>query len=224
MVYTQELNLDGVHPSWMSILNPIWKKHEVSIIKFLDQEEETFGKELKIFPPANNVFEAFKHCPLENTKVLILGMDPYINEGEAHGLAFSVQEGKKMPPSLNNILKELHREYGGIKRTDKDLTDWANQGVLLLNTALTVRHGCSGSHLKIWDSFMKEVVGTIGRMENKLVCMLWGNHAHQYETLLGTHHILKHSHPSPLSRKPFVGNGHFSKCDHILGEKCIKWL
>lgn len=210
------INLEGIKLSWRELIEPIWNEHKDRIISYLSKED-------KFYPPADNVFECFKYFEVSELKVIILGMDPYINEGEAHGLAFSVKYGKKMPPSLNNIFKELYREYG-IQRTHKDLTDWAEQGVLLLNTALTVRAGSSGSHIKIWEPFMNDLISCIGSRSSNIVCMLWGKNAQKFEFCFNNNIVLKHTHPSPLSRKPFVGNGHFSECDKHFETALLKWV
>jgi len=191
-------------------LNPIWNQHKSAIEKCIEEEIHKY----QIFPPLSSVFNAFTlSCPA--VKVVIIGQDPYHNKGEAHGLAFSVQQGK-MPPSLRNIFKELNREYG-IMRTNTDLSDWASQGVLLLNTALTVRENCPGSHIHIWKPFTSEVIKMLGGMSG-IVFMLWGKHAQQYECMIDNKNnlVLKHSHPSPLARKSFIGNNHFSQCNAYL--------
>lgn len=218
------ITLTGIHESWLDIIEPLWKKHGVVINNHLEKETAI------IFPEVDDVFRVFKITPKDHVRVCILGMDPYINQGEAHGLAFSIKTSKRCPQSLNNIFKELAREYPEFpKRTNKDLTDWAQQGVLLLNTALTVRQGSSGSHLSIWKRFMTELFTAIAASLEGVVYILWGNHAQQFEHLIDTETnlILKHSHPSPLSRKPFVGNGHFKKCNDFLvsrNKQAIMWV
>lgn len=210
---------------WHDIVFPVWEKYTGNVNAKLAVQSK------KIYPPCENVFEAFTKVHVADFKVCIIGMDPYINEGEAHGLAFSVyNDSKKCPPSLSNIFKELHREYPDVpKRTNKNLTDWAEQGVLLLNTALTVLEGESGSHMHIWRDFMQELFANIAGKNKNIVYILWGNHAHKYENMIDTKNnlVLKHSHPSPLSRKPFVGNGHFSECNDYLisiGKTPIEWV
>ena len=213
--------------SWKTILDPVWSKHSIHVQDALLEEKRKFGDILAILPEEKDMFNAFTLCPYEKLKVIILGMDPYIHKNEAHGLAFSVDKGK-MPPSLRNIFKEIHRCFGTM-RTNTNLTDWAQQGVLLLNTALTVREGCSGSHTKIWRSFTHDIVKKLGETCSNCVFILWGKHAQEFEFLINGEQnlVLKHSHPSPLSRKPFVGNNHFILCNEYLrahGKNEIMWL
>ena len=182
---------------------------------------------LEVFPPENERFAAFTHFQRRDLRVVILGQDPYIHLGEAHGLAFSVPNGCKMPPSLRNIFKELERAYG-VKRTATDLTDWARQGVLLLNTALTVREGCSGSHSKLWFPYMHHFMKRLGEESTGVVFMLWGNHAQSYRHLINeeANLVLTWTHPSPLSRKSFVGCDHFETANRYLqgrGKERITW-
>lgn len=217
------------HPimSWSTILDPVWSKHSIQVQNALLEEKQEFGDILSILPDEKDIFNAFTLCPYEKLNVIILGMDPYIHKNEAHGLAFSVEKGK-MPPSLRNIFKEIHRSFG-VMRTNTNLTDWAQQGVLLLNTALTVREGCSGSHAKIWKSFTYDILKTLGTSCSHCVFMLWGKHAQEFEHLINTEKnlVLKHSHPSPLSRRTFVGNNHFVLCNEYLksfGKNEINWL
>lgn len=212
---------------WSDILDPIWEKHRACIEKSLQEEETKFCDVLEIFPPKPQIFRAFNLCPFQNLHVVIVGMDPYIRKHEAHGLAFSVAQGKT-PPSLRNIFKELERCYGKT-RTNTNLTDWAEQGVLLLNTALTVREGCSGSHVGIWKDFTQDLMAKLGSTSKHCVFMLWGKHAQAFEHLIHPEDnlVLKHSHPSPLARKPFVGNNHFVKCNDYLvhhGKPPIHWV
>lgn len=207
--------LEHVHPSWKPVLTALWAKYGGRITEIL------CGEGAVIYPKVDNVFEAFRLCSLDDLKVVILGMDPYIHPGEAHGLAFSVAgKPKKMPPSLRNIFKELAREYG-VTRRDMNLTDWAQQGVLLLNTSLTVRMGETGSHIKVWKDFMTEFMKWLGGHTRDVVFLLWGNHAIGFEKWIDKQHnlVLTHTHPSPLSRKPFVGNAHFTTCNAFLEER-----
>jgi uracil-DNA glycosylase len=170
--------------------------------------------------------------PLEDLKVVILGQDPYHKKGEANGLCFSVPSGMKIPPSLRNVFKELDKSFGGGGgggvRKNPDLSDWARQGVLLLNTGLTVREHSPGSHAGVWKDFTRAVVEYAGSFGG-VVFMLWGAHAQSFEDCIDAERnlVLKHSHPSPLSRKPFVGCGHFERCNEYLLEKrgaCIRWV
>lgn len=220
---------------WNKMLRALWSNYGERIERFLKEDHERYSEAFDIYPKVDDIFRAFKECSLEDMRVVIIGQDCYINPGEAHGLAFSVKSGGatggavKMPPSLRNIFKEIQAEYGGERRENMDLTDWARQGVLLLNTALTVRQSCSGSHVYIWKDFTTELMLRLGRSCKGSVFMLWGNHAQEYEKYIdGVNNlILKHSHPSPLSRKPFVGNNHFKRCNEYLvdrGKNEIFWV
>lgn len=203
--------------SWQ--LDQIWGKHRTRI--------ETYFTHT-IYPPRDEMFKAFEYFELRDMRACILGLDPYQNEGLAHGLAFSVQrEAQKMPPSLRNIFKEIQRDMGGALRKDTDLSDWAVQGVLLLNTALSVEAGKSGSHVKLWEEFTQDLMRHIGSEAKHCVFMLWGNNALKYREYIDEtrNMVLTHSHPSPLSRKPFTC-GHFSVCNDYLethGKSRIKW-
>lgn len=215
------------YSDWRPVLQPIIDEYGSEIEEQINADIKTFGGDLKIYPPCEDLFAAFRATSLANTKVVILGMDPYINPDEAHGLAFSVKNGK-MTPSLRNIFKELDRSYGTM-RTNTDLTDWAQQGVLLLNTALTVRQGASGSHTKFWANFSIKLMWWLGDNSQGRVFILWGNHAKQFESHINKKNnlVLTWTHPSPLSRKPFVGCDHFVKCNEYLSNLCktpINWI
>lgn len=189
---------------------------------------------LKIYPPKSLIFNSFNQFNISKLKVLIIGLDPYIREGQAMGLSFSVPKGVRIPPSLRNIFKEIDRTTEYIsktqKRTNGDLTEWARQGVLLLNTALTVFEGKTGSHKKIWNDFTKYILNYINKECEPIVCMLWGRDAEKYKVLIDNtkHHILIGGHPSPLNRtNPFIGNNHFILCNKKLnewGKPQIEWV
>ena len=181
------------------------------------------------YPEYNNIFNAFNHLKYEDVKVVILGQDPYHGEGEAHGLAFSVPQGVKIPPSLNNIFKELNNDLG-IKRTKTDLSDWVDQGVLLLNSVLTVTKDTPGSHKDIgWQEFSDYVISKLNERKIPVVFVLWGNYAISKEKLITNpiHHVIKSPHPSPFSaRKGFFGSKPFSKINDYLQKDYhyqIKW-
>jgi uracil-DNA glycosylase len=197
--------------SWSPILVELCEKHD-NIHKVFDDTN------LQILPKPDQIFNAFKFFDIENTNVVNIGQDPYATPGDAMGLAFSVNSyERRMPPSLLNIFKEINNEYD-FMRTDRNLTDWAESGVLLLNTALTVKEYCPGSHLKIWQPFTQDLINILSKKVKNIVYILWGAHAQSYEDLLDSENnlILKHSHPSPLSRKPFVGNNHFKLANDYL--------
>ncbi len=183
----------------------------------------------QIYPPMNDIFNAFRLTSYQNTKVVILGQDPYINKNEAHGLAFSVNKGIKVPPSLQNIYKEIVSDVGGRISTHGCLEKWARQGVLLLNTTLTVREKCSNSHKgKGWETFTDNVIKQLNEKDIPVVFLLWGNHAKSKQLFITNpnHLILTASHPSPLARGAFFGCKHFSKANEFLaqrGQEKIDW-
>ena len=187
---------------------------------FLQDQLKTYGEDFSIYPPRNLVLNCFYKTQERNLKVVILGQDPYINENQAMGLAFSVPSETKLPPSLKNIYKKLN------KNTDNgDLTHWAEQGVLLLNTALTVRSGKSNSHSKIWKDFTNQVIQYISNSHENIIFMLWGKNAYDKLHLINSdkHHVLISSHPSPLSyTKQMQGFPSFKDCNHF--EECNKIL
>ena len=181
-----------------------------------------------VFPPDQDVFNAFRSCPLNLLKVVILGQDPYHGEGQAHGLAFSVPGNQKLPPSLRNIFKEL-RDDLGIKNTNGDLTSWARQGILLLNTVLTVNQAAANSHRgQGWEEFTDAVIRKLGERQESLIFVLWGNPAIKKKILIGEHHtVLQSPHPSPLSSyRGFFGSRPFSMINKVLqnaGKTAVDW-
>ena len=197
---------------------------------FLDKEYALYGDDVPTFPPKPLIFNCFNFFDVKGTRVVILGQDPYIKEGEAMGLSFSVPEGKRVPPSLRNVIKEINQSMDKDKSLKNgDLTPWAKQGVLLLNTALTVRMGKSNSHgkSKLWDGFTEMILDHINKNCENVVFMLWGNHAMYYEKYIDTdkHTVLKCGHPSPLNRSnPFLGNGHFVECNKKLSENNLSQI
>ena len=178
-----------------------------------------------ISPAIENIFNAFKYCNFESTKVVIFGQDPYFQSGIANGLAFSVDEDQIIPASLKNIYKEIKDDIGPSKNKSGCLKSWAKQGVLLLNTALTVEVSKPGSHSNIgWDNFIYDIIKLINNKPN-VVFILWGNHAQKYIRYLNNknHLILYGPHPSPLSAyRGFFGSKHFSKCNNYLKRKNLK--
>lgn len=198
------------------------------ISKFVDFERSQ-GK--VVFPPAEDVFNAFTSTAFDNVKVVVLGQDPYHSEGQAHGLSFSVLPGIKIPPSLKNIYKELHQDIQGFEVPKHGcLQSWAEQGVLLLNTVLTVEQGNAHSHSKIgWEIFTDKIIHTLDQQKQGLVFLLWGSHAQKKGKLIDRHkhHVLTSAHPSPLSaHRGFLGCGHFSQTNVLLkaqGHSPIHW-
>ena len=224
-----------MYSNLISYLDPEWQellKDELNslnfakIISFLNSQTAT------IYPPKELIFNAFNLCKPSDLKVIIIGQDPYHNAGEAMGLAFSVPSDVKIPPSLKNIFKELFDDLDCDIFTSRssDLTSWANQGVLLLNTALTVEQNSPVSHSKIgWQIFTAGVIRVINAKFDHCVFMLWGNHAKNLASLIDPkrHMILEAAHPSPLARGAFFGSRHFSQCNAYLlahGKAKINWL
>ena len=204
---------------WDYILEEEFKKeYYVKLREFLINEYKTN----LIFPNKYNIFEALKKTSYKDTKVLILGQDPYHGEGQAHGLAFSVQPNVKIPPSLLNIYKELRDDIGCYIPNNGYLLPWANQGVLLLNTVLTVRAHEANSHKnKGWEIFTDEIIKILNKRKDPVIFVLWGANARKKKEFIDSnrHFILEAPHPSPLSAsKGFFGCNHFSKINKILIE------
>lgn len=202
------------------------KEYFKKLTTFVDNEYEN----KTIFPPRDSVMNSMKYTPYKYVKVVIVGQDPYHGEGEAHGLSFSVNPGIAIPPSLKNIYKELNRDLGLYIPNNGYLLKWARQGVLLLNSVLTVQKDTPGSHRgKGWETFTDEVIKLVNEKETPVVFLLWGNYAKEKKALITNpkHLILESSHPSPFSvRYGFDGCGHFSKANEFLkanGENTIDW-
>lgn len=202
------------------------QEYYIKLRDFLETEYET----ATVFPAKEDIFNALKLTAYCNTKVVILGQDPYHGEGQAHGLAFSVKPGVTAPPSLVNIFKELHSDVGTFIPNNGYLVPWAKQGVLLLNTALTVREGEANSHRgRGWEKFTDRVIALLNEHEQPLIFILWGRNALAKEELITNlrHMILRAPHPSPLSAsRGFFGCKHFSKTNILLetaGEQPIDW-
>ena len=202
------------------------KSYYINLRQFLVNEY----KARNIFPNMNNIFNALKLTPYEDVKVVILGQDPYHGAGQAHGLSFSVQPGVRIPPSLLNMYKELQNDLGCYIPNNGYLVPWAKQGVLLLNTVLTVREGEANSHKnKGWENFTDRVISLLNEREKPIVFLLWGNNAKEKIKLITnpSHYILTTVHPSPLSaNRGFMGCKHFSETNEILKslvEKEIDW-
>lgn len=202
------------------------KEYYLALREFL--KSEYFTK--RVYPPMNEIFNALKYTSYENTRVVILGQDPYHGYGQAHGLCFSVKEGVAHPPSLQNIFKELKAELGIEPPISGELTGWAKQGVLLLNTTLTVREATPQSHKgKGWEFLTDTIISHINQKNAPVVFMLWGGNARVKKALITNkkHLILECAHPSPLSAwNGFFGCNHFIKANEFLasnGEKQIDW-
>lgn len=216
------------HPSWKSILKPLFRQDYMRRLSAFVQRER---EQVLVFPPEHLVLNAFKLTAFENIKVVILGQDPYHNDGQAHGLAFSVPDGVALPPSLKNIYTELMSDIPGFKYPSSgNLTKWAEQGVLLLNATLTVRAHQAASHQRQgWEVFTDEVIHLVSQNLEHVVFILWGSYAQKKAVLIDSqkHLILKAVHPSPLSaHRGFFGCKHFSQTNAYLeswGRTPIDW-
>ena len=207
---------------WQEILEGEFEKdYYKSLRKLLIEEYRNY----EVFPKATDIFNAFHYTSYENLKVLILGQDPYHNVGQAHGLAFSVKEGVKIPPSLANIYKELNSDLGLEIPNTGYLKSWADQGIMLLNTTLTVRAHQPMSHSKIgWKIFTNAVIEKINEKKDPVVYILWGNHAKERKEFINNknHLIIEGPHPSPLSaHRGFFGSKPFSRANEFLESKGV---
>ena len=212
--------------SWDELLAPEYEKPYYQQLRaFLKQEYLRSG--VRIFPPMEDLFAAFRETAYEDVRAVLLGQDPYHGYGQAHGLCFSVRKGVEIPPSLCNMFKELQSDLGCIPPKDGDLTLWAKRGVLLLNSVLTVREGQAGSHRgKGWEIFTDRAIELLNEREEPIVFFLWGNYARAKKQLITNpaHLILEAPHPSPLSAsRGFFGCRHFSACNRFLGKNAIDW-
>lgn len=198
------------------------KDYYLRLRTFLKAEYSTRA----IFPDMHSIFSALKLCSRQETKVVILGQDPYHGPGQAHGLAFSVQQGVETPPSLQNIYKELQQDLGCFIPNNGCLTPWARQGVLLLNASLTVRAGAAASHRNAgWEQLTDRIIELVNEKEHPAVFLLWGNHAKEKASLVtdSRHLILAAVHPSPLSaHRGFFGCRHFSQANRFLCEHGLR--
>jgi uracil-DNA glycosylase len=217
-----------IEPSWKEVLQTEFSKSYFEEVAAFLKTEKAQGK--IIYPPGSLIFNAFEKTPFTKLKVVLLGQDPYHGKGQAMGLSFSVPKGVRPPPSLINIFKELHDDVGVPVSATGDLTPWAEQGVMLLNAALTVRAGEPNSHSKIgWHQFTDAVIKKISDEKQGIVFLLWGSFAHQKQELIDQtkHHVLKAAHPSPYSAdKGFFGCRHFSKTNDYLAQQkqeAINW-
>lgn len=208
--------------TWQDALGPQKEAEYFTRLMARVESEREAGK--VIYPPQQDVFNALKYTPLESVKVVILGQDPYHGPDQAHGLCFSVLPGVKTPPSLVNIYKELAADIDGfVIPKHGTLTRWAEQGVLLLNTVLTVEQGKAHSHAKWgWETFTDAVIDAVNRHQQGVVFLLWGSHAQKKGMHIDTskHHVLSAPHPSPLSaHRGFLGCKHFSQTNQLLSSQ-----
>jgi uracil-DNA glycosylase len=212
-----------LEPSWKQALREAFDQPYMRQLREFLRQERAEGKE--IYPPGPLIFNALNLTPLQQVKVVILGQDPYHGPGQAHGLCFSVQPGVPAPPSLVNVFKEMKRDLNIDIPKHGCLQHWAEQGVLLLNTTLTVQRGVAASHAKKgWEPFTDRIIETVSAQCEHVVFLLWGAHAQSKTKLIDPtrHLILKSVHPSPLSaHRGFIGNGHFSKANRFLEDHGI---
>lgn len=216
-----------IEQSWKDALAPEFEKpYFQELVRFLHAEKAA-GK--VIYPPGSLIFRAFDLTPVENVKVVIMGQDPYHGPGQAMGLSFSVPDGIQTPPSLRNIFKEIDDDLGIRMSGRPNLENWARQGVLLLNSVLTVQAGIAASHSRIgWQQFTDAVISYLSAHSKGIVFLLWGRYAQEKAALVDTsrHHVLMAAHPSPLAGGAFFGCRHFSKTNEILlseGKTPIDW-
>lgn len=209
-----------LHQSWLNVLSDEFQKPYLkSLREFLAQQKR---QKKVVYPPGKEIFNALNSTPFENVKVVILGQDPYHGPNQAHGLCFSVTKDVPVPPSLKNIYKELNQDTGFIVPNHGNLKTWANQGVLLLNSVLTVNQADAGSHQgKGWETFTDKIITELNKHHKKIVYMLWGAYAQKKGACIDSSKnlILKSVHPSPLSAyRGFLGCKHFSQCNGYLLE------
>lgn len=218
--------MEQLPDDWRARLEPLLDPIRTAALSAFvagEYEEQT------VYPPREDLFNAFRHCPYDKARVLILGQDPYHGPGQAHGLSFSVRPGVRLPPSLRNIYKELAADLDVPVAKEGDLTPWADQGVLLLNAVLTVRAGDAGSHAnKGWEEFTDAAIAALNDKSDRVVFVLWGAYARKKARLItGVQHtVIESAHPSPLSAKKFFGTKPFSTVNKALadaGEPEIDW-
>ena len=216
-----------IEESWKEVLKDEFEKEYFATLR---QQVRSAYATHQVFPAPQHIFNAFALCPFNRVRVVILGQDPYHGIGQAHGLSFSVQDGVPLPPSLQNIYKEVEADIGKPLSASGNLTRWAEQGVLLLNAVLTVDAHTPGSHARYgWETFTNAVISIISQEKEHVVFLLWGKYAQEKESLIdhSKHLILKAPHPSPFSAHTgFFGCKHFSKTNAYLeahGQRPIEW-
>ncbi len=217
-----------LHPSWQAVIGDELHKPYMEALRDFLKQEKAAGK--TIYPPGPLIFNAFNHTPFEKVKVVIIGQDPYHGPGQAHGLSFSVPKGVDLPPSLQNIFKEIAADLNIKMSRNGDLTAWADQGVLLLNATLTVEQAKAGAHQnKGWEQFTDAAIAALNQHREHLVFVLWGSYAQKKGDVIDAkrHLVLKSVHPSPLSaHRGFFGNRQFSIINQYLiehGQAPIDW-
>lgn len=216
-----------IDETWKKVLEKEFKKSYWKDLTEFVRQQYLSGK---VYPPAKNIFRAFDLCPLNKVKVVIVGQDPYHGERQANGLSFAVNDGVTLPPSLKNIYKEIQSDIGITPIPTGDLTRWASQGVLMINSVLTVAAGNPASHKdKGWEKFTDSVIKTLNDNRKNIVYLLWGKYAQTKGEVIDRKNnlVLTSGHPSPYSVHLFYGNHHFSKCNEYLKKyniKTINWM
>ncbi|RRJ85215.1 uracil-DNA glycosylase [Aestuariirhabdus litorea] len=217
-----------LEPCWKAVLEAEFSQPYMEQLRAFLQQQKQAGK--AVYPAGSEIFNAFNTTPFDRVKVVILGQDPYHGEGQAHGLSFSVRPGVRIPPSLVNIYKELERDLGVSPAPHGYLMHWARQGVLLLNSVLTVEQSQAASHQNQgWETFTDRAIARLNEQRDGLVFMLWGSYAQRKGAFIDAqrHCVLRAPHPSPLSaHRGFIGCGHFSAANRWLmerGEAPIDW-
>jgi len=217
-----------LEPSWKARIGDYLQRPEMQSLSTFLRAQKQAGKH--IYPPGPEIFAAFDHTAFDAVRVVILGQDPYHGAGQAHGLCFSVRPGVRVPPSLDNIFKEIQRDLGVARPGHGCLTAWADRGVLLLNSVLTVEEGRAGAHAnRGWEGFTDAAIEALNRERENLVFLLWGAYAQRKGQLIddNRHCVLRSVHPSPLSaHRGFIGCGHFSAANRYLesrGQPPIDW-
>lgn len=217
-----------LQPSWQAVIGDELEKPYMQALRDFLRQEKAAGK--TIYPPSPLIFNAFNHTPFEQVRVVIIGQDPYHGPHQAHGLSFSVPNGIALPPSLQNIFKEISADLDVKMSNSGDLTPWADQGVLLLNATLTVEQSLAGSHQnKGWEQFTDSAIAALNKHRSGLVFLLWGSYAQKKGAFIdeNKHLVLKSVHPSPLSaHRGFFGNRQFSSINTYLtnqGQAPINW-
>jgi len=217
-----------LHPSWQAVIGDELHQPYMEALRAFLKQEKAAGK--VIYPPGSLIFNAFNHTPFDQVRVVIIGQDPYHGPGQAHGLSFSVPQGVDLPPSLQNIFKEIAADLNINMSRNGDLTTWADQGVLLLNATLTVEQAKAGAHQnKGWEQFTDAAIAALNQHREGLVFVLWGSYAQKKGDVIDAkrHLVLKSVHPSPLSaHRGFFGNHQFSRINQYLvehGQTPIHW-
>lgn len=225
--FTNSSSAPNIDPSWLEVLQEEFEKPYFNELKAFIVNDIESGQ--TVYPSPDKIFNAFDKCLFNQVKVVILGQDPYHGPNQAHGLCFSVNKNVAIPPSLQNIYKELHDDLGCDIPSHGNLESWAEQGVLLLNATLTVRRGQATSHAgKGWEVFTDRVIKELNDRREGIVFLLWGRYAQDKGAIIDVerHYVLKAAHPSPFSVSKFYGCQHFSKANQILefaGDEGIEW-